>query len=75
MKDADWNYEIVDADAPENADLLAKVPAEILNPVRYYEASGRQAEYRAWVEAMRAQRREFLKKFNVDANIVKAVTG
>ena len=74
-KDPDWDYEIVDTQAAENADLLAIVPAEILNPVRYYEATGRQAEYRAWVDAMRQQRREFLQQYKVDARIVKAVVG
>jgi phosphoenolpyruvate carboxykinase (ATP) len=74
-KDPDWNYEIVDVDAPENAALLETVPAEILNPVRFYESQGRQDEYRAWVESMRTQRREFLKKFDVADSIVQAVVG
>jgi ATP-dependent phosphoenolpyruvate carboxykinase len=74
-KDPDWNYEIVDVEAAENATLLAVVPAEILNPAQYYQAKGRQAEYRAWVDAMRSERREFLQKFQVDPRIVQAVTG
>jgi phosphoenolpyruvate carboxykinase (ATP) len=74
-KDPDWNYEIVDVEAAENAALLAVVPAEILNPAQYYQAKGRQAEYRAWVDAMRSERREFLQKFQVDPRIVQAVTG
>jgi ATP-dependent phosphoenolpyruvate carboxykinase len=74
-KDPDWNYEIVDVDAPENAALLEAVPAEILNPMRFYEAQGRQDEYRAWVDSMRQQRREFLDKFQVADAIVQAVVG
>ena len=31
-KDPDFGYEIVDVDAPENAKLVEKVPAEILDP-------------------------------------------
>jgi phosphoenolpyruvate carboxykinase (ATP) len=72
-KDPDFGYDIVDVDAPENAELLKKVPKEILNPKIYYESKGRTAEYAAWVEKMKKEREEFLNKFNVDPNIVKAV--
>jgi phosphoenolpyruvate carboxykinase (ATP) len=72
-KDPDFGYEIVDVDAPENAELLSKVPKEILNPKIYYESKGRTAEYTAWVEKMKKEREEFLNKFSVDPNIVKAV--
>lgn len=74
-KDPDWNYEIVDVDSPENADLVAAVPREILNPVLFYQARGRQDEYRAWVDAMRQERRAFLQKFGVEDRIVQAVVG
>jgi len=72
-KDPDFGYEIVDVDAPENAELLKKVPKEILNPRIYYESKGRMAEYTTWVEKMKKEREEFLNKFSVDPNIVKAV--
>jgi phosphoenolpyruvate carboxykinase (ATP) len=73
MKDPDFGYEIVDINAPENAELLKKVPKEILNPKSYYESQGRMSEYTAWVEKMKKEREEFLNKFKVDPNIVKAV--
>ena len=74
-KDPDWNYDIVDIDAPENAALVATVPSEILNPVTFFKSHGREAEYRTWVETMRQQRKGFLEKFQVDPNIVRAVVG
>ncbi|MGB8657897.1 MAG: phosphoenolpyruvate carboxykinase (ATP) [Candidatus Zixiibacteriota bacterium] len=72
-KDPDFGYEIVDVDATENAELLKNVPKEILNPRIYYESKGRMSEYQTWVDKMKKEREEFLKKFNVDDNIVKAV--
>lgn len=71
-RDPDFGYEIVDVDAPENAPLLEKVPAEILEPRRYFESAGRSDEYRAWVEQMKSGRREFLKNFQVGASIIEA---
>jgi phosphoenolpyruvate carboxykinase (ATP) len=73
-KDPDFGYEIVDVDAPENAELLRKVPREILNPKIFYENKGRGDEYKAWVERMKKEREDFLNKFNVDKNIVNAVS-
>jgi len=73
-KDPDFGYEIVDVDAPENAELLEKVPKEILNPKIFYESSGRGDEYKAWVESIKKQREAFLNKFSVDEGIVKAVS-
>jgi phosphoenolpyruvate carboxykinase (ATP) len=67
--DPDFGYEIVDIQAPENAKLLAKVPAEVLNPKVFYEKEGRMDEYNQWVRTMKAQRTEFLKKFNVPQEI------
>ncbi len=72
-KDPDFGYEIVDVDAPENAELLSEVPKEILNPKIFYEKKGRGEQYRAWVEKMKKEREEFLRKFNVDENIIRAV--
>ena len=67
--DPDFGYEIVDVDAPENAKLLEKVPAEILNPKLFYEKNGRLDEYDAWVRRMKAARAEFLEKYNVPQEI------
>ncbi|MGB5697134.1 MAG: phosphoenolpyruvate carboxykinase (ATP) [Polyangiales bacterium] len=74
-KDPDFGYEIVDVEAPENAALLAKVPAEILEPRRFYEGRGRHADYELWVRHMKEARREFLRKFAVSNAIVQATTG
>jgi phosphoenolpyruvate carboxykinase (ATP) len=72
--DPDFGYQIVDVNAKENAELLKKVPKEILNPEIFFENNGRSADYRAWVERMKKEREEFLNKFNVDRNIVEAVS-
>jgi len=71
-KDPDFGYEIVDVDAPENAELVAKVPLEILNPQRFYDARGRQGDYEQWVSHMKEARTEFLKKFDVADTIIAA---
>lgn len=70
--DPDFGYEVVDVDAPENAALVEKVPAEILQPKRFFERTGRMDEYRAWVDQMKTQRRAFLKKYAVSEPIVQA---
>ena len=72
-RDPDFGYEVVDIDHPDNEKLLEKVPAEILRPVKLYQAQGRESEYEAWVTAMKSQRKEFLKKFGVAGEIVDAV--
>ncbi len=74
-RDPDFDYEIVDCDAPENALLLEKVPPEILEPRRFFENAGRLEEYRAWVAQMNSARRDFLEKFKVAGPIVKATIG
>ncbi|MFV8750544.1 phosphoenolpyruvate carboxykinase (ATP) [Nannocystaceae bacterium ST9] len=71
--DPEFGYEIVDVDDPRNADLVSKVPVEILQPKRYYAAHGRMAEYDAWVAQMKKERKSFLEKFAVSAEIVQAV--
>jgi phosphoenolpyruvate carboxykinase (ATP) len=71
--DPDFGYEIVDVDHPANADLVAKVPVEILQPKRYYAAKGRMAEYDAWVAQMMKERKSFLQKFAVPGEIIDAV--
>ncbi len=72
-KDPDFGYEIPDVNAPENAWLLERVPAEILEPRLYYEKKGRLNEYREWVQRMKKEREEFLRKHGVPENIIKAV--
>lgn len=70
--DPDFGYEIVDVDAPENAALVDKVPAEILEPRRYFEKVGRSEDYKKWVGKMKSERREFLSRFAVAAPIIEA---
>ena len=72
VKDPDFGYEVVDVDAPENAALLALVPAEILQPRRLFAAQGRAGDHDAWVARMRRERREFLLRFGVDEAIITA---
>lgn len=74
VRDPDFGYDVVDIDAPENSALLAKVPAEILRPRLFYERAGRLEEYVHWVAKMKRERREFLTKFGVDADIIEATT-
>lgn len=74
-RDPDFGYEIVDVDAPENAGLLEKVPAAILNPARWFAEQGKEDEYRAWVERMKTERRAFLEKYEVDEAIISATCG
>lgn len=73
--DPDFGYLVVDLDAPKNSVLLQQVPAEILRPVTFYERTGRMAEYRAWVDRMKAERRKFLEGYDVDPAIVAATCG
>ena len=73
--DPDFGYEIVDVDAPENAELVSKVPAEILDPRRFYDGRGRHADYEQWVDHMKEARTEFLKKFDVADAIIAATLG
>ncbi len=71
-RDEDFGYDVVDVDAPENAALVERVPAEILQPKRFFEKQGRLDEYQTWVSQMKTQRRSFLEKFGVDPKIVSA---
>src|SRR5690606_36854062 len=65
--DPDFGYEVVDVDARQNAALLDKVPAEILQPRRFFEQAKRVDEYREWVVRLKKERREFLEKYEVSA--------
>lgn len=71
--DPDFGYEVVDIDDPANKPLLEEVPAEILNPIVFYEKNGRMDEYRRWVEQMLKNREEFLESYDVDEDIVDEV--
>lgn len=74
-KDPDFGYEIVDVDAPENAELVEKVPAEILNPRSFYDNRGRHTDYEQWVRHMKEARKDFLEQFEVADPIVNATLG
>ncbi|NVB38445.1 phosphoenolpyruvate carboxykinase (ATP) [Pseudenhygromyxa sp. WMMC2535] len=74
-KDPDFGYEVVDVEDPKNAALLEKVPAEILQPRRFFEKAGRMDEYRAWVASMNSERKAFLEKYAVAEPIITAVVG
>lgn len=71
--DPDFGYEIVDTDAPESKELLQKVPAEILNPILFFEKAGEMDIYHNWVKTMKFKRREFLQKYKVDPKIVATI--
>ena len=73
--DPDFGYDVVDVEAPENAELVSKVPVEILQPRRWYEANGKLEIYEAWVSRMKQERRAYLEKWGVDTAIVDAVDG
>jgi ATP-dependent phosphoenolpyruvate carboxykinase len=72
-RDPDFGYDVVDVDAPANRDLLRRVPAEILQPHRLFEAQRREAEYAQWARHMKAERRAFLRKHDVEPSIIAAV--
>jgi phosphoenolpyruvate carboxykinase (ATP) len=72
-KDPDFGYEVVDVEAPENQALVEKVPVDILQPRRYFEAKGRMDEYNTWVSQMKEERAAFLRKHDVDEAIVGAI--
>lgn len=71
--DPDFGYEVVAVDDPANADLVAKVPVEILRPERYYAAQGKLDLYREEVARLSADREAFLRKHGVDEAIIDAV--
>jgi phosphoenolpyruvate carboxykinase (ATP) len=71
--DPDFGYEIVDTDAAGNADLLEKVPKEILNPIIFFEKAGKMDVYSNWVKTMKFERREFLQKYKVSPKIVATI--
>ncbi|MGH1345740.1 MAG: phosphoenolpyruvate carboxykinase (ATP) [Nannocystales bacterium] len=73
-KDPDFGYEVVDVDAPENQELVSKVPVELLQPRRFFEAKGRMDEYETWVTQMKSEREAFLRKHDVEDAIVSAIS-
>ena len=72
-KDPDFGYLIVDINAPENSPLLEKVPPEILQPRILFEKQGRILEYEEWVTRMKREREDFIRKYDVGEEIVKAL--
>lgn len=73
-KDPEFGYEVVDIEAPENAALLEKVPAEILQPSRNFTSDPQKQAYQSWAKNLHTERKSFLEKFNVDPKIISAVT-
>jgi phosphoenolpyruvate carboxykinase (ATP) len=71
--DPDFGYQIVDVDAPENSELIEKVPVEILNPVLFYKKHNKMDIYKDWVKGLHKERLEFLTSYGVDENIIKSV--
>lgn len=71
--DADFGYQVVDVEHPDNRGLVEAVGEDILQPKRYYDKNNRSSEYSAWVAKMKAERRSFLEKFDVSDEIIRAV--
>lgn len=71
--DPDFGYEIVDVDNKANKELLEKVPAEVMNPVLFFERHGKMDVYKAWVKKMKEERRAFLEKYKVDKRIIATI--
>jgi phosphoenolpyruvate carboxykinase (ATP) len=71
--DPDFGYEVIDVTAPENKELLDLVPAEILQPRLFFERNGRMDDYRGWVALLHKDRRVYLDKHKVAADIIAAV--
>ena len=72
VRDPDFGYVVVEVKAPENKPLVERVPPEILQPRIFYEKNGRMDEYNDWVARMKKERREFLTRFGIDAEIIAA---
>jgi phosphoenolpyruvate carboxykinase (ATP) len=72
-KDPDFGYEVVDVQAPENKDLVERVPEEILQPKIWFEKKEQTQTYSEWVATLKKERKAFLEKFGVDSTIVQAV--
>jgi phosphoenolpyruvate carboxykinase (ATP) len=66
LDDPDFGYQIAKA--------IPGVPDEILHPRKYYEAQGRKDEYEKIVLGLRADRREYMKKFHgIDPRIAESL--
>jgi len=64
--DPDFGYEIASA--------IPAVPEELLNPRRFYEATGRKAEYDATVAKLKSERHAYLEKFaGINSEILAAL--
>ena len=73
MEDPDFGYLVVDLDDPANAELLEKVPSEVLRPSVFFAKQKRMNEYQAWVAKMKSERTAFLEGYAVDPKIIAAV--
>jgi phosphoenolpyruvate carboxykinase (ATP) len=71
--DTDFGYEVVDVEHPDNAELVKAVGVDILRPDVFYKNSGRADVYRAEVETRHTERAAFLRGYQVEEPIVKAV--
>jgi phosphoenolpyruvate carboxykinase (ATP) len=66
IDDPDFDYEV--------ARSIPGVPEELLSPRKYYESQGRTAEYGEAVQKLRAERRDYIRKFDgIDERIVRAL--
>ncbi|MCD6578368.1 phosphoenolpyruvate carboxykinase (ATP) [bacterium] len=72
-KDPDFGYFIVDITAPENEELIAKVPVEILNPRVFFEKNNKMDVYKKWVETLNKERKEYLQSYNLPKEIIDTV--
>lgn len=75
MVDPDFGYLIPDVDHPDCRALVEKVPAQILQPKRFYIERGRLDLYEGWANAMKRERRAFLERYSVEPSIVRAACG
>jgi phosphoenolpyruvate carboxykinase (ATP) len=71
--DPDFGYQVVDVEHPDNAALVETVGAAILQPRRFFAGGGRLDQYSAWVARMKTERTEFLRGYQVDEDIIRAV--
>ncbi|HKF58126.1 MAG TPA: hypothetical protein VKJ45_21915, partial [Blastocatellia bacterium] len=69
-QDPDFGYMVAAAIPGLGAD-----DAEVLQPRRLYERQGRASEYRAMVDKLKAERREYMQKwYGLNSEIASAVS-
>ncbi len=72
-KDPDFGYFIVDIAALENAELISKVPKEILNPRVFFEKNNKMDIYKRWIATLNKEREEYLKSYKLPQEIIDSV--